>query len=376
MELINATRMVAGYNTGLEPSGRELLVVVIKGTFRFPRPEEPPDHFALHELQLPLVMADTFTGEPGLSAPVFEVDFAPCKPRTDILLLGTAHAPQGRPTTRVEVGVRVGPWSKRLAVLGPRHWRCGAASLRATSPQPFVTQPISYDMAYGGTDLRHEDPAQHAAYMANPVGCGFHKRLKPAWVDGKPLPRTEEIDHSVTDTDGNYQPMSFGPVGRSWEPRYKFAGTYDDAWLDTHFPFLPPDFDEQYFQAAPADQQVPLGFFGERPVEVVLANLTPSGLTRFSIPQLMAPVRIVPKSGPREDLLATLDTVVIEPDLQRFSLTWRVARPLVKNMFEIVQVQVGKRGSGRLQLTDPDAFPVPVVMVPAVPVPPIAVAEA
>jgi len=36
MELINATRMVAGYNMGLEPSGRELLVVVIKGTFRFP----------------------------------------------------------------------------------------------------------------------------------------------------------------------------------------------------------------------------------------------------------------------------------------------------------------------------------------------------
>ena len=29
MELINATRMVAGYNMGLEPSGRELLVVVI-----------------------------------------------------------------------------------------------------------------------------------------------------------------------------------------------------------------------------------------------------------------------------------------------------------------------------------------------------------
>ena len=30
MELINATRMAAGYNMGLEPSGRELLVVVIK----------------------------------------------------------------------------------------------------------------------------------------------------------------------------------------------------------------------------------------------------------------------------------------------------------------------------------------------------------
>lgn len=376
MELINATRMTVGYNMGLEPSGRELLVVVIKGTFRFPRPGEPEGQFALNHQQLPLVMADTFTGAPGFSAPVYEVDFAPRKLRCDILLVGSAHAPDGRSATRVEAGIQIGNWSKRLAVVGPRQWDCGLATLRATPPQPFVTQPISYDVAFGGTDLLHEDPAQHAAYMPNPVGQGFHKHLKNAWVDGKPLPRTEEVSRSVSDTNSGYRPMAFGPVGRGWEPRYRFAGTYDDEWLEKHFPFLPPDFDERYFQAAPADQQVPLGFFGERPVEVALANLTPSGLTRFSIPQLMAPVRIVPKSGPREDLLATLDTVVIEPDLQRFSLTWRVARPLVKNMFEIVQVQVGKRGLGRTQLTDPDAFPVPVVMVPAVSVPPTAVAGA
>ena len=73
MELINATRMVAGYNMGLEPSGRELLVVVIKGTFVLPKPGE---QVRLHNEQLPLIMADTFTGEPGFSAPVHEIDFA------------------------------------------------------------------------------------------------------------------------------------------------------------------------------------------------------------------------------------------------------------------------------------------------------------
>ena len=62
MELINATRMVAGYNMGLESSGRELLVVVIKGTFVLPKPGE---QVRLHDEQLPLIMADTFTGEPG-----------------------------------------------------------------------------------------------------------------------------------------------------------------------------------------------------------------------------------------------------------------------------------------------------------------------
>lgn len=367
MELINATRMTAGCNMGLEPSGRESLVVAIKGTFRFPEPGEPHTHFALHEKQVPLVMADTFTGEPGLSAPVYEVDFAPRKPRCDILLLGQAHAPRGNPATRVDVGMRVGQWQKRFTAVGPRHWDCGLATLRATAPEPFVTQPISYDVAFGGTDLFHEDPAQHAAFMANPAGRGFHKHLRKEWVDGKPLPLTEEAGQSISDTTGPYRPMSFGPVGRGWEPRSKLAGTYDAAWLDTHFPFLPPDFDEQYYQAAPLDQQVPLDALAHGPTEVVLSNLTPEGLTHFSIPHLVAPVHVFPKRGEREDYNATLDTIVIEPEARRFTLSWRVARPLKRSLHEIAQVLVGKKGREWWQQREEISFPIPVIMVPMAP---------
>jgi hypothetical protein len=365
MQLINATRMIAGYNMGLEPSGRELLVVVIKGTFRFPQAGEPSTHFALHETQLPLIMADTFTGEPGLSAPVYEVDFAPRKPCCDILLLGSAYAPRGRPATLVDVGLRVGKWSKSFTVIGPRQWDCGLATLRSTSPEPFVSQPISYDVAFGGTDLLHDDPAQHAAYMANPAGRGFHKHLRKEWVDGKPLPFTEERGQSVTDPNGKYRPMSFGPVGRGWEPRSKLAGTYDDEWLEKHFPFLPPDFDERYFQAAPLDQQVPPDMFADGPTEVVLTNLTPQGSTRFTIPNLVAPVHVFPQRGEQEDYRATLDTIVIEPEQQRFTLSWRVARPLKKGMHEIAQVLVGKKGRGWWQKREDAVFPIPVVAAPA-----------
>jgi hypothetical protein len=364
MEVINATRMVAGYSMGLEPSGRESLVVVVKGTFRIPRPDEPPGQFALHEEQLPLVMADTFTGEPGLSAPVHEVDFAPRKQRCDILLLGSACAPNGRPTTRIEVGVRVGSWSKTMAVFGPRHWEFGLNGASATPPGVVARQPISYDVAFGGVDLRHEDPAQHAAFMPNPVGRGFHKHMRASWVEGSPLPCTEETGQSVRDPGGDYRPMAFGPVGRWWSTRSCFAGTYDDEWLESHFPFLPLDFDVRYYQAAPADQQVPLEHFRSDPVEVVLANLTPQGITRFTVPALQAPVHVFPKRGEREDYTATLDTLLIEPDAQRFSLIWRVARPLKKNMFEIAQVLVGKKGKDWWQQREQVVFPIPVVMVP------------
>lgn len=367
MQLINATRMLTAYTLGVEPSGRERLVVVVKGTFRFPREGEPAQHFALHEEQQPLVMADTFTGEPGFSAPVYEAEFPYHKPRCDILLLGSAHAPNGRMAKRVEVGVRVGGWQKQFAVVGPRHWDCGAATLRASAPEPFSVQPISYDVAFGGVDHQHDDPAQHAAYLPNPVGRGFHKHLKKAWVDGKPLPATEELSGRVSDPGGNFRPMAFGPIGRGWEPRFPFAGTYDEGWLETNFPFLPPDFDLQYFQSAPADQQVPLGFFKDGPTEVLLSNLTPQGITRFTIPQLVAPVTVFPRKGGKEEHLAELDTVVIEPDEQRFTLTWRMSRPLKKNIFELGEVLVGKKGREWWQQREELAFPIPVVMVPAEP---------
>lgn len=344
MELINATRMIAGYTIGIDPSGRESLVVVVKGTFRIPGPGLPLDHVELHDVQRSLVMADTFTGAPGFSAPVHEVDFAPEKKKCDLLLLGTAYAPRGRPATRVEVEVRIGPsWRKTFAVVGPRHWECGISHVAATPPGAFVRQSISYDVAFGGTDANAEDISLHAAFLPNPVGRGFFRNIDRRWVEGAPLPSTEEQGHPVLVPDGDYRPMSFGPVGRGWETRVRLAGTYDDEWLEKHFPFLPPDFDPLYFQAAPPDQQLPLAMFKNGPCDISLANLTPDSVARFTIPHLQAPVHVFPKHGACEDFIASLDTIVIEPDHQRFTLTWRVARPLKKNLFEIAQVLVGRR---------------------------------
>lgn len=347
MELINATRMQAGYTMGLEPSGRELLVVVVKGTFRMP--QVSGETLRLHEEQVPLVMSDEYFGEPGLSAPRYEVDFAPRKHRCDVLLNATAFAPAGEVATRVPVGVRIGTWSKSFHVIGDRVWEAGASGIGLGPAVSFERMPISYDRAFGGTDNRSEDPAEHDAYMPNPVGRGFHKALRREFVDGAPAPNTEEAGNPVTWVSGNYQPMSFGAIGRHWTPRIGYAGTYDQQWLDEHFPFLPPDFDELYYQAAPADQQLSLPV-GEQ--SVTLLNLTPDGRRDFVLPHLEAPVHIFPKGGGNEALLAHADTILIEPDEQRVTLTWRVARPLRRNMFEIAQVLVGRKGQAWWQQLD------------------------
>ena len=338
MELVNATRLTAAYNMGLEPSGRELLVVVIKGTFVLPKPGEP---VRLHDEQQPLIVADTFTAEPGFSAPVYEVDFAPRKHVCDVLLVGSARAPEGRQLTRLRAGLRVGPIEKVFDVVGDRVWRAGLSGISTSAPLPFTTMPISYDVAFGGADRHSDDPAEHDAYLPNPVGRGWHKHLKNAWVDGQPLPNTDEIGKAVSSPSDKHRPMSLGPLGRGWPQRARYAGTYDQQWQDDVFPFLPKDFDERYYQAAPEDQQMPLP---KGPIEVLLSGFTADGMRQFMLPYFEPPVQVLPKRGDREASVATLDTMVFEPDLERFTMTWRVARPLRKGLHEIAQVVVGTKG--------------------------------
>ena len=78
MELINATRFQAAYTMGTDPTAREHIVVAVKGTFAFP--ERDGEVCPLADEQVPLVMADEYWGEPGYSAPRYEVDFALRKP--------------------------------------------------------------------------------------------------------------------------------------------------------------------------------------------------------------------------------------------------------------------------------------------------------
>jgi hypothetical protein len=340
MELLNATPMRAGYTMGIQPDGRELLVVVAKGTFKIPQRGEQTDYT---EQQKPLVEADVFFGEPGFSAPRYEVDYAPLKQHCDVLLVGSAYAPKGKPTTRVEVTLRLGPLLKSFAVTGDRYWESGNIAIRPGYAGLFDRVPISYERAFGGIDNFHENENKHSAYMSNPVGKGYHLELSRGFVDGSPMPNTEELRRPVTMPNGNYSPMAFGPLGRSWDPRRQLAGTYDQNWIDNTFPFLPADFNVAYYQAAPADQQIPYPNGGER---VFLENLTPQGQTAFTLPEIDVPVVFFYKNGETLKLNGMIDTIVLEPDEGLFTMTWRATIPLKKNIFELSQILVGRKSRG------------------------------
>jgi hypothetical protein len=337
MDFVNKSGVKAGWTMGFDRDGRELVIVAVKATFTIPHHErEAP---VLAEEQVPLTESDVFTGEPGLSAPLYESDYAHRKPQCDVLLNGSAYAPKGKRTDRVTVSLRVGSMTKSFDVVGKKVWNRGILLVTATEPERFTVMPISYNNAFGGVDRSHEDPLKHRWYPTNHAGVGYHENLAPEFVDGKPLPNTEETGRRVTDPRGKYRPMAFGPIGRAWQPRPKYAGTYDEKWLDEQAPFWPDDFDYRYFQAAPEDQQIPYPTGGE---EVVLTNLTPQGITRFRLPRMEMPVVLVPAEGRENQAKTMIDTVLIEPDQQRFVLTWRATVPMRQSCFDVVQTIVGE----------------------------------
>jgi hypothetical protein len=335
MNLINGSGMAADYALAIDKEGAEHLVVVVKGTYTLPRPGEVPE---LSQEQVPLVNADRFTGEPGLSATLVECDYALEKPRCDVLLNGAACAPGGRPTQRVMVGLQIGNWRKSFVVLGDRVWRNAGVAYIPSQPLPFERMPISYDNAFGGTDDRLRDPVNYRQYPPNPVGRGWRYHRYPERITGSPLPNTEELDDPVRDPCGRYRPMAFGPIGRGWPPRIKFAGTYDQNWQDNVFPFLPADFDPRYFQCTPEDQQIGAPQGGER---VILANLTPDGRREFSFPTIEMPIVFMRRRFEPVDAKGMIDTVLLEPEAERFSIVWRANIALRRDIFEISEVVVG-----------------------------------
>jgi hypothetical protein len=338
MNLVNATKLVAGYTMTTDKTGREWLVVVAKGTYGIPDyPDRPPE---LLKEQMPLVTTDVFTGEPGFLAPLYEIDFGPPKPRCDVLLNGSCYAPGGRSARYVEVAMAVGSLTKSFRVVGPRVYKAGLLSYKLGKPQPFTVLPISYNNAYGGVDRTNQNPAKHEWYPLNHAGMGYHPKAKARALVGKPLPNTEELDNPVRQPKRRYKPMAFGPIGRAWQQRIRWAGTYDQKWLDDQCPFLPEDFDTRYFQSAPEDQQIEYPRGGEA---VSLKHLTPQGRTTFRLPvDLRLPVLFFSREGGMTEVFAVVDTVLLEPDKGRFMLVWRAALPLRRNIREVLQVTLGQ----------------------------------
>ena len=298
----NHTPFPSQYFQTVDQHGEVFHVMALKVTYDMAR-TNADGSLAYAEEQAPLATADVWSGPIDASCPLWESDYAPYKPKCDVLVVNAVSrpppsewrqvvgqhidpAPQQRSARRWNCGialrwtddeVQTQQWRKQLTVTGPRRW--GVTGLGA--PKATHEVAITWANAFGGTHLEPPEDVlakdggvktEAGSWLdksdaRNPVGKGINKDV------GQPGPQLETSalnPYHGGIAQGRYPPVSLTPLARHWEPRLQLAGTYDNAWLQDQWPLPPMDFDYGYWNCAPQDQQIDYPNPG---LQIHLANL-------------------------------------------------------------------------------------------------------
>ncbi|MER8447172.1 DUF2169 domain-containing protein [Mesorhizobium sp. M1066] len=321
--LENRTPFEAATNVQVDLNGQEVLVAIFSASF------SPSDNGQLiaAEEQLPVALCDTWFGDPASSSTRYEADIVPVKPAAEIIIIGTAHAPNGKPVREMQAGFMFAGLRKVLNVVGDRIYDAGSYS----QPRPFNSMPIVYERAYGGTIPN--GPMDRR----NPLGVGYRHAASADPEVRTQAPNITYPDEPFTSPSDRPRPAGFGPLGRSWLPRLPLAGTYDEAWLASQWPLPPKDYNVRYNLCTPSDQHLPEISGGEN---VAIVGMTPSGRWDFRIPKVVAPIKLIYADRVEERVFRP-DTVLIEPNLSRVTLKARLAIVTRRSAKPLLQIAFG-----------------------------------
>jgi len=332
---------------GQTPEGEHVLAVLVKRTYRI----VPGGKCLRAEADQKLHPADVPYGDPMNSTVKFESDFVPFKLATDVVLIGTAYAPQGRTVPLLTARLMVGQVIKDVRVTGDRMCLVSVGGGPVFSePEPFSAMELRYERAYGGVDI-YSDPKVPCAYLRNPLGKGFAVTQDPRAIHRLPLPNLEDPGDLLTPqglTCGHFmywerQPMpaGFGWWPKHWQPRGALAGVmpadkavYKDL-REAYTKLVPdemrslydqtglPDMDFRFFNGASPGLTLPY-MTGEEQVRSWF--LAPEGEVSFQLPGDRPRVGLDIGSGLQEPSVV-LHTVQVRMNDREVDLVWRAAVP-------------------------------------------------
>lgn len=337
MDVVNTTPFIpAWFVTRFDPRAFSL-VVLVKGTFRLAdgkpletAPEQQPPTGDMHVEDDP---------ERAL---LYGFDFAPWKPKADVVLSATAWAPGSIEAAYVDAEFRVGSIAKRLRVSGDRYW-LGRSD--ASEPKPFRSMPVTWERAFGGR-----------GFAWNPLGRGNMEVLLGDEVNAYPMPNVESPTSLQRKRAEKLPPAGFGPIPSTWPQRADKAGKCDKNYLKERWPYYPESFDWAHFNLAPEDQQVEGYLKGDE--EVLFRNLHPEcAELRTRLPGLRIRAFLNERLKARQHLrevLLRLDTFWADPGAGLAILVWRGnAQVRSEKLLEITNLLVAdeKLQSSPLPLT-------------------------
>jgi hypothetical protein len=337
--LINSTMFKTGSAALFDMEGHDLAVVAVKATFELSGKDKKADLApVLCKDPVEVFPMDQYAGEPGMSGIQYPADLVPGKRGTDIGVLGTVYSPGGNAATKLKASVKVGGLYKELLVTGNRIWTKSLfkPGYTVTEPEPFRRMPLCWERTFGGVATTRKK--EKIPYEDNPAGTGYV--LEGDRVGGTRLPNFEDPKQRIKTYRKTYIPATFGFSLPSSARRRLHAGTYDGVWMKKRRPLYPEDMDIRFFNCAQAELTSD-GFLkgGET---VTLSNLTPGGHLRFVLPVCDIAVTFC-VSGKLTEKKADLHTVTIEPDLDRFSMTWSASERPGKSLHRVEWIEAAIR---------------------------------
>jgi len=257
----------------------------------------------------------------------------------EVIVLGAAHAPGGRPTRTMRVALSVGETRREVMVFGDRKWLGERGEGGVGAPAPFDQMPLSHRRAMGGSVqvLVDRDSRMVVSHPLNPEGRGFDPAPQatqlgiflacpagyPAWAPGRALPNLERPGELTRGWEDDPEPVFWSAVpllcGLHMRRILPAAGGQDiaammrdpGAWMS----------DPRLWGRAHPDWAIPTP---EPGALVTLEGMTPGGRVTFPLPRLRV-VADLQAGGETSTVELRPTTLVLLPEEARFTLVFRAA---------------------------------------------------
>ncbi len=337
LKLDNETPFNCGLVVQTDEGGKEILVVVLKGTYQI----KTDGTLVCADEQVPIISEPIYFGDTAQSSLKYVPDINFTKVATDVALIGHAIAPaEGEPITELTVTFQVGEVSKTVCVFGDRSWTRSRGLFGKrwfkSKPKAFKKTPLTYEYAFGGKDDSPGTEEQNVYELRNPIGTGVI--AKASKKDQVHLPNVENPEDLIKSPGDKPLPAGFGFVAPDWQLRQRYAGTYDEQWQKNRMPLLPKNFDRKFFNAAHPDL-IADGFLkGDERVHVT--NTVPEGELSFNLPGKQVGIQLYWKDGRTENLQVNVDSIVVDTDEMSLQLLWRASIAIDNKAKDIEIVKV------------------------------------